>query len=370
MHTVERASADAAKRQGSRPEPAVSASSGSGVRGSRVAGCSTDRLAAEDRDRSGPAAVGGTGTRHDADGAGHLLARLEHAERTLESLHAELDRQQRLATVGTIAGLIAHEFNNILTPMLGYTQMALARPDDPALARRALERAHESGERAAKIAAAILELLRGDDTLPPMPASSKGGESHDCAGTRVDVALDRALACLGRELSRDGITLRREWGGSGDCGERGEAECDAPSVAMSGVALEHVLLNLILNARKAMLSTGQARAARQGRRHELIVRARIVESARVGERGDSGGVVEIEVEDNGPGMSAEMVERLFSPLSASRARSTQHAASERDTSGTGLGMTVCKRLIEQAGGEIGVRSEVGRGTCVWMRVPR
>ena len=85
-----------------------------------------------------------------------LVRQVDLLSARLADLQATLDHQERLATLGTIAGMIAHEFNNILTPVCSYAQMALDSPDDAALARKALERSLTGAERAAKIAGAIL----------------------------------------------------------------------------------------------------------------------------------------------------------------------------------------------------------------------
>ena len=200
------------------------------------------------------------------------LLEIERLQARVRELDRDIERQHRLATLGTIAGLIAHEFNNILTPMLSYAQMALARPEDADLARRALERSSAAAERAGRIASAILDLVRdeqpvavgGSPIAQPQAAGAapnrdaqasaapsvstpasrgpfRGLDTDLPARTDVSRSIRRTLDCLGRDPARDGIAL---------------ALTVEPGLCarIEPVALEHALLNIILNARQAMLA--------------------------------------------------------------------------------------------------------------------
>jgi signal transduction histidine kinase len=119
----------------------------------------------------------------DGTDAAALLDELERLRAELDAVKGQLEHQERLATLGTIASLIAHEFNNILTPVMSYAQMALGdAKNDPELSRKALSRALSGSERAAKIAGAILDFARDDGptftTRTPARGAGDGGASR------------------------------------------------------------------------------------------------------------------------------------------------------------------------------------------------
>lgn len=268
------------------------------------------------------------------DTSDELLVELSRLRGQLDQVTSQLEHSERLATLGTIAGLIAHEFNNILTPVMSYAQMALADQTDPELAKKALTRALSGSERASKIASAILDFARDEGPTTRTPGRlfhvEQGGAGD--ATCRVGQAVDDTIACLGRHPARDGITL----------------ELDIPTdltVAMRPVALQHVLLNLVLNSRNAMIPGGGT----------LTVSA----------MADDASAVRITIADTGKGMTAEQLETLFTPFAAGRRSGGADAAQHKST---GLGMTICKRLVEDAGGSLSVASQVGAGTSVTFRV--
>jgi signal transduction histidine kinase len=259
---------------------------------------------------------------HDAD---ELLAHLEQLEAQLEAIKAELTHSHRLAMLGTLAATIAHEFNNILTPMMSYAQIALAQPDDHALLVKAVEKALSGGERAARIAAAVLGFASQD--------SSEGSEQPAAADLRA--VIDETFACLAREPRRDGIEL----------------VLDLPPVhvAIEPLKLQQVLLNLITNARKAM-GRGPGR---------LTIAAR--------EAGGDGRQVRISVADTGPGIAPQVRQQLFEPFVTCPIDRDGAAMGEK---GTGLGLSICRDLIEQAGGRIWAESESGQGAVFHFTLPR
>ncbi len=119
---------------------------------------------------------------------------------------------------------------------------------------------------------------------------------------------------------------------------------------VDGVRLKQAVTNIVKNAVDAVRPGG-------GR-----VAVRIAEGARPGgaPRGDgsANGYVRITVEDDGPGMSREEVEKVFQPFYTTKAQ------------GVGLGMSIVKRLVELHGGEVRVASEAGAGTVVTVSLPR
>lgn len=257
-----------------------------------------------------------------------LLRALDALQSRIDGLEDELQHAQRLASLGTLAAIIAHELNNILTPVLNYAQLALHASDQPAQADRALRKTVEGVKRAGRITEAVLGFAR------------EGGDEPEICDVRA--VIDDTLACLGRDLARDAIVL----------------ELDAPEGLCAAIAptpLQQVLLNLVLNAREAML----------GGRGALTLAARCSTWNTDNDSLIEG--VEIVVRDTGKGMPADRLATIFEPFATSIRSDAERAQGAHR--GVGLGLAVCRQLIEGAGGEIRCESTVGEGTAFTIRVP-
>lgn len=252
--------------------------------------------------------------------AEQLLERLDDAERQLNQLQDALVESQRLAAIGTVAAAVAHEFNNLLTPMISYSQFALSGLEkgepDMVMIEKALRRGATNAEKAGRICSSMLNLSRG----------SRGGSAD------LQEIIDEVLAVLARDPSKDGIALRVQ------VPPGVKLRCDA-------VQAEQVLLNLLINAKQAMESTGGGR---------LTVTAELEEDA----------FVVVRVADTGPGIDPKHHERVFEPFFTTK--STGGPDKQR---GTGLGLAICRRLVQNNGGTISVESELGRGTTFAIRLP-
>lgn len=270
-----------------------------------------------------------------------MLAELERLRARVVELEADFERRERLASLGTIAGLIAHEFNNVLTPVRSYAQMAIASPEDAGLTAKALARAAEGSERAANIARAIMGLVRGGD-------ADLGAEM-----AVVGESVASALACLARPPEKDGVTLAVQI----DPGLKAR---------MRPIALQHVVLNLVLNARAAMTPGGGTLtlAARSSAAEPIAEAGAVV--VRPGSTWNTdegpeasgpsapptGGWVELRVIDTGAGMDAARLERVLAV-----------------GGGGGLGLSVCRRLVGEAGGWMWAVSTARKGTSVGVVLP-
>ncbi len=246
-----------------------------------------------------------------------LLNRISDMETQIRALSQELESAHRLATLGTLLGIVAHEFNNLLTPVSSYAQLALANPEDRELVNKALTRAVEGTDQVTRIAGAILGFVREDQQL---------------GSADINHVVDETLLCLGRDPRKQGIIIER----------------DIPThvrVSMRPICLQQVLLNLFLNSIEAM------------RPHGGYLRI----STRTD--GPSGEVV-ISVSDTGRGIAPDLIGRLFEPR-FSEARGPAERAG-----GHGLGLVICRKLVSEAGGEIAVQSEVGRGTTFTLRLAK
>lgn len=293
------------------------------------------------------------------DNTQRLLGRLDELESELSRVHHALEHHERLATLGTIAGLIAHEFNNILTPVLSYAQMALAAPEDRDLATKALQKAADGAERASQIAGSILGFVR--DEGPDVWAKARAvprPERVEAPQHAADLrsAAQDAIACMGRDLGRDLIELKVV----GEAGVR---------AAIKPLALQHILLNVILNARAAMLPLGGTLTIETGFADgPPQMGPDAVATTPRRSTGNTGWAV-IRITDTGRGMRPETLARIFEPFfTRSHDQATEREPAERRR-GTGLGMTMCKRLADEVGGFLAVESRIGQGTCVTIALP-
>lgn len=258
-----------------------------------------------------------------------VLDQLRTMEQELGALRNGLAHSHRLATVGTLAATLVHEYNNLLTPIVSYAQMALAEPEDTDLTRKALEKSMNSALQAAKISEALLAFVREDQ--PAAIAESSGG-AREGGRPAADLAntVQASLDCLARDLARDGIELT--------------VDVNSVCAAMDPTALQHVLINLLVNARKALLGAGVRRGGR------ITLRAR-----RIGDR------VHLTVADTGPGIPDHLMHHLFEPF-VTHPTSSDPADHAGCGQGTGLGLALCRHFVEQAGGSIRASNQTGSGT--------
>lgn len=317
-----------------------------------------------------------------------LAERVAALQERVAGLNQTLEHHGRLATLGTIAGLIAHEFNNILTPMVSYAHMALAAPGDRELTRKALQRTIDAAGRASEITRAILGFVKDERGETPVGVKALGSEGvgggsrgTDERAHRADVekVVEEALACLARDPVRAGIRLE----------VRVTKGCRA---SIRALHLQHVLVNVLLNAWNAMMPKGgtlwvvgertteppvvDSSDEKQNECSTWNIRLLGESATKSGSAGEEWVVVR--VEDNGKGMTGEHVRRLFEPyfranlsgeFSVNPALTGLYTHEPMAEPGTGLGMALCRRLIEDAGGWIVVESEVGKGTAVMVVVP-
>ena len=232
----------------------------------------------------------------------------------VQALRAQLQRSQRLAALGTMTAMVAHEFNNILMPVINYAQMA---QKNPSYYVKAVAKAADGGQRAADICKAILGLAR-DQQAPPVTLGL------------ADLVRETILA-MGRDFHHDGIDL----------------VLDVPkglSFRTRKVELQQVLLNLLLNARSAVLAKASAR--------------RIEVSARIAR-----GRVTLTVADNGVGIPPENLPRIFDAFFT-----TKSDDGDGD-GGHGLGLSVCSDILKSLNGRIDVQSVLNQGATFTVDLP-
>ncbi|MDQ7014327.1 MAG: HAMP domain-containing sensor histidine kinase [Planctomycetota bacterium] len=260
--------------------------------------------------------------------ADQLLARIDSLGDRVRRSRDDLDAASQLETLGLLTSAIAHEFNNILTPILSYARVALDSPEDIDLCHRALERAAMGVERASRIASSVLRLAGNDKGAQPAESCSPA------------VALQGALACLAAPLEARSIELRL-----------GIAE--ELRLPISQTDLEHVFLNLLLNSSRALGEGGGV--------IEISCENPTIGSTWNSTKADSD-TVTLVFRDNGPGIDAETLAGLFEPF--------QRTPSISRKQSNGLGLAICRQLLEAAGGTIAAESTDGTGATFLITLPQ
>jgi PAS domain S-box-containing protein len=234
-----------------------------------------------------------------------------------EQRDAELRQAQKMEAIGQLTGGVAHDFNNFLTIILGGVDAILALPDLPQGVLAPLHLAEEAAERSAALVARLLAFAR----QRPLSASPV----DLVAAIRKDLLLLQRAAGPGVEIALDVRNAADAW------------------VRVDAGQLESALLNLVLNAHDAMPAGGR-----------IVVRLR-----RTADRAGSPGFVRLSVADTGIGMSEADRRRALEPFFT-----TKDA-----TNGTGLGLSMVHGFALQAGGDVAIESEPGRGTVVTITLP-
>ncbi|HEX6863549.1 MAG TPA: ATP-binding protein, partial [Thermoanaerobaculia bacterium] len=236
-------------------------------------------------------------------------------------------RRQRIEAIGNLAGGVAHEVNNMLAVMLGFSDMALRQLPPGSAAAADLQEVVRAGERAARITQQLLAFSRQQPNQPVVLS---------VAGVVRDL-LKLLHQTLGAEYQ---LVI--------------DLPADLPSVRADRTQVEQVLINLVLNARDATPPGGTISIVAQtveldaeyGRSH-LDVALR------------QGPYVMLAVTDTGQGMDDETRERAFEPFYTTKGVGQ----------GTGLGLSTVYGIVKQAAGYVWIYSEPGQGTSVKVYLP-
>jgi signal transduction histidine kinase len=238
---------------------------------------------------------------------------LTETTRRLTQTQEQLVRSERLASVGRLAAGVAHEIGNPIAALMGIEEILLEGGIPREQEHDFLERMRRETQRIHSVVRDLLDFARPE------------GKVDDAGGTAapadVRTALDDVVALVRPQKYFRGI--------------RFETQVEAATrVALPSAQLTQVLLNMVVNAGAAIAGQGRDDGC-------VTVRAKTLDDRRV----------RIEVEDDGPGLAPQVRDRVFEPF----------VTTKEVGEGTGLGLAVCRGLVEAAGGEIGVDRSYERG---------
>ena len=261
---------------------------------------------------------------NEADRIEHFLA-VKQDISAQKSLEQQFLQAQKMETVGRLAGGVAHDFNNLINVILGYTELTLDEIPPDTVARENLNTVIQAAEKATNLTRQLLAFSRKQSLAPQV----------------IDVALHlhSAERMLGRLMGED-IELR--------------INCDEhlPPVYVDPGQLEQVIMNLVVNARDAMAQGG-------------VIQVRVEQHDCLGELPGVSGLVApgryvcIRVKDNGAGIPRDILPHIFEPFFTTKANGK----------GTGLGLATVHGIVTQSGGVLGVASKQGKGTTFRVYLP-
>ncbi|HQU84810.1 MAG TPA: PAS domain S-box protein [Pyrinomonadaceae bacterium] len=251
-----------------------------------------------------------------------LITNTDITER--KKIEQQLLRAQRMESIGTLAGGIAHDLNNILSPILMSVEM-MQLGDHDEETHRWLSIARENAERGADLIKQVLTFARGME------------------GERISVQIKHIVKDLVKVLQE---TLPKS------ISVRYEVDPELQIIAADPTQIHQVLMNLCINARDAMPNGGT-----------LTIKAHNISLdenyARMNIEAKAGKYVLISVSDTGTGMPADVQKRIFDPFFTTKELGK----------GTGLGLATAMTIIKSHGGFINVYSEVGKGTQFTVYLP-
>jgi hypothetical protein len=258
---------------------------------------------------------------HDRHGQVVAVAGIAHDVTETRRLEGELRQSAKMEAVGRLAGGLAHDFNNMLTVIDGYSELAMMKLPHDSPVMELVEEIHRAGERAADLTRQLMVFSRKSMVEPEVVNLSDIVQSNVEMLARVigdDITIETAL--------QPGLA----------------------HVMADRTQLDQVLVNLALNARDAMPQGGQL----------TIATANAHLAAGTGTV-PAGQYAMLQVRDTGIGMSEATKKRLFEPFFTTKGSGR----------GTGLGLAMLHNFVTQSGGHVAVDSEPGRGTSFRIYLP-
>ncbi len=241
-----------------------------------------------------------------------------------KNLHEQLIQSEKMVAVGQLISGVAHEVNNPLTVVMGYTEMLLGEPNLDKSAQKALQAIYNAANRSRKVIQNLLSFARK--------------HSPEREYTCINEVLDRTLGLKEYDLRKNNIEIVKK------------LEPDLPRTMVDPNQLQQVFLNLIINAEQAVVENEDER--------RLVIESRVKNGEnRINFNGVS--IIEISFSDNGPGISNKNLKKIFDPFFTTKPVGK----------GTGLGLSVSYGIIKEHGGEIFALSEESKGAVFIIELP-
>ncbi|SHO53631.1 PAS domain S-box protein [Desulfopila aestuarii] len=249
----------------------------------------------------------------------------KRSELERKKLQNQLNHAQRLESIGRLAGGVAHDYNNMLSVILGYAEMAMGKTGPEAEVTEDLREIYTAGLRSRDITRQLLAFARKETITPEV--------------LDLNICVEEALKIMRRLIGED---INLVWQPSKD-------DC---LVLMDPTQIDQLLANLCVNARDAIANVGKIVIETETVFLDQKYCAEHLE-AKPGE------YVVLSVSDNGCGMSRETVDKIFEPFFTTKEVSK----------GTGLGLATVYGIVNQNNGFINVYSELGEGTTFRIHLP-
>ena len=262
----------------------------------------------------------------DADSAVSGYFILEYAMLENEMAHEQMIRAQRMESIGTLAGGVAHDINNVLGPIILGAEMMRRRVDDPWILKK-IDGIEKSARRGAEIVKQVLDFSRG----------TKGEKIPVQIRHIMKELVEFAQSTFSRQISVEGSFPR-----------------DLPLLLGDASQIRQAILNLMVNARDALQGNGAVKLDMEG------VHVGLSEASKLSPDATEGDFVRISVTDTGSGMTPDIMERIFEPFFSTHQRGQ----------GSGLGLSTTLAIVKSHGGFLSVTSEPGKGSCFSVYLPQ
>jgi len=266
------------------------------------------------------------GTLTGIHGVSRDITQRRNAEEERERLQMQLMQAQKMESVGRLAGGVAHDFNNILQAILGYTEIALLKTDPSNPLHQTLQEIHKAGKRSAALTRQLLAFARKQVANPKVLDLNE----------TVSGMLKMLQRLIGEDIDLVLIPGHGLW-----------------SVRMDPSQLDQILANLVVNARDAIDGPGRV---------TIETANAVIDKEFCDEHMECvpGEYVTLSVEDNGCGMNLQTLSSIFEPFFTTKAMGE----------GTGLGLATVYGIVKQNEGFITIESEPGLGAKFTIHFPK
>ena len=248
-----------------------------------------------------------------------LFEELKQANQELRNQQDQLIEAEKLSAMGRLAGGVAHEINNPMTSILGYSELASKiligdqlEPNQIKEAGEYVKIVHEEAQQCRRIAQTLLQFGRK--------------KKAEMTAVKINEVIENALSVAHFHIKKAPIEIKKDLSG------------DLPSIIADSGQLQQVFLNLVINARDAMEKGG---------------------SITITSRRADGDWIELRFADTGCGIPEDKLNEIFKPLFTTK----------EEGKGTGLGLSISQEIIDRHQGTLDVESIVGQGTAFIIRLP-